>query len=94
MDEIAIPLESQRRLLSLSRRTLEGFVRRVCRTAEAVDDPYLQASHYGAFVSLHLNGELRGCIGSCAPDGPLFETVIEMTKAAASRDHRMEPVRA
>jgi hypothetical protein len=28
------------------------------------------------------------------PDRCLYETVIEMTEAAASRDHRMEPVRA
>ena len=94
MSEIAIPSESQRRLISLSRRTLESFVRRACRTDEVMDDPYLQAIHYGAFVSLHANGELRGCIGNCTPDAPLFETVIEMTEAAAARDHRMEPVRA
>jgi AmmeMemoRadiSam system protein A len=94
VSEIAIPSESQRRLVALARRTLESFVRMAHQTDEAMDDPYLQAIDYGAFVSLHANGELRGCIGNCTPDAPLFETVIEMTKAAASRDHRMEPVRA
>jgi uncharacterized protein len=94
MSEIAIPPESQRRLLDLSRRTLESFVRGGARPTEGTADPNLQMIEYGAFVSLHANGELRGCIGSCTPETPLFETVIEMTKAAASRDHRMKPVRA
>jgi AmmeMemoRadiSam system protein A len=94
MSEIAIPPESQRRLLQLSRRTLEDFVRGAGRRSEEINDPYLRADRYGAFVSLHAIDELRGCIGSCTPDRCLYETVIEMTEAAASRDHRMEPVRA
>ncbi|MDH3446319.1 MAG: AmmeMemoRadiSam system protein A [Deltaproteobacteria bacterium] len=95
MSEITIPTESQRRLLHLSRRTLENFVRGAGRTTEAdevLEDPYLQLTDYGAFVSLHIDRELRGCIGNCNGDTPLFKTVIEMTEAAASRDHRMEPV--
>lgn len=94
MSEIAIPPPSQRKLINLSRRTLEGFVRGASRAAEPMDDPYLQSVQYGAFVTLHADKELRGCIGSCTPAAPLFRTVMEMTEAAASRDHRMEPVRA
>ena len=94
MSEIAIPAASQRRLINLSRRSLESFVRGRGCSAEGIDDPCLQSNHYGAFVSLHAYGELRGCMGSCTPDGPLFRTVVEMTEAAASRDHRVEPVSA
>ena len=83
MSEIAIPPESQRRLLQLSRRTLEDFVRGAGRRSEEISDPYLRADRYGAFVSLHAIDELRGCIGSCTPDRRLYETVIEMTEAAA-----------
>jgi hypothetical protein len=54
----------------------------------------LQTVHYGAFVTLRANSELRGCIGNCTPTTSLFEMVVEMTEAAASRDHRMEPVKA
>jgi AmmeMemoRadiSam system protein A len=93
MGEIAIPLESQRRLLQLSRRTLEDFVCRVVRRGDEITDPYLQTTCYGAFVSLHAVDELRGCIGRCIPEHSLSDTVIEMTEAAASRDPRMEPVR-
>ena len=93
MSEIAIPPESQRQLLQVSRRTLEDFVRGSGRCAETISDPHLNATHYGAFVSLRAINELRGCIGSCTPDRSLYETVMEMTEAAASRDPRMAPVR-
>ncbi|MGL1102748.1 AMMECR1 domain-containing protein, partial [Vibrio parahaemolyticus] len=36
--------------------------------------------------------ELRGCIGTCTPSGPLRETVTEMTEAAATRDRRVRRV--
>jgi AmmeMemoRadiSam system protein A len=90
--DVYLPVESQRRLILLSRRALDEFVRRVERQSEQMDDPYLQSREFGAFVSLHKEAELRGCIGNCAPNGPLFETVTEMTEAAASRDHRVKPI--
>lgn len=48
----------------------------------------------GAFVSLHEreSGELRGCIGSIEPQGPLIETVAGAAVAAATRDPRFTPV--
>jgi len=92
MDDIYIPPDSQKRLLQLSRETLEGFVLRWERQDCRIDDPYLLTSRYGAFVSLHKGEELRGCIGTCFPTNPLYETVVEMTRAAASRDHRVPPI--
>lgn len=92
MEAINIPPDSQRRLMDLSRQTLESFVRGERRKPEKIDDPYLLTSQYGAFVSLHRGAELRGCIGTCFPTRPLYETIIEMTEAAASRDHRVAPI--
>jgi len=46
----------------------------------------------GAFVSLHLNGNLRGCIGYIHPAQPLYKTVQEMAIAAALQDPRFDPV--
>lgn len=46
----------------------------------------------GAFVTLKLQGELRGCIGSVEGHAPLVETVVRMAFAAAVRDSRFEPV--
>ncbi len=46
----------------------------------------------GAFVTLKLNGLLRGCIGSMRPVSPLAETVMHMARSAALEDPRFIPV--
>ena len=46
----------------------------------------------GAFVSLHKQGRLRGCIGHFGEDTPLHEIVAEMARAAAFEDPRFMPV--
>ena len=48
----------------------------------------------GAFVSLHKQDRLRGCIGHMAEDIPLCEVVAEMARAAAFEDPRFMPVTA
>jgi len=93
METIDIPPSSQKRLIGLSRQTLESFVRGTAKRPERIEDPYLATPHYGAFVSLHRGEELRGCIGNCFPTRPLYQTVVEMTEAAASRDYRAPPIR-
>lgn len=45
-----------------------------------------------AFVTLHQEGQLRGCIGHTATDTPLRVVVAEMTRAAALEDSRFPPV--
>ena len=47
---------------------------------------------FGAFVTLTLGGHLRGCIGNVVGDGPLWETVWNMARAAAFEDPRFRPV--
>ena len=49
-------------------------------------------SKCGAFVSLHKQGSLRGCIGHFGEDTPLCEIVAEMARAAAFEDPRFMPV--
>jgi AmmeMemoRadiSam system protein B/AmmeMemoRadiSam system protein A len=46
----------------------------------------------GAFVSLHKQNRLRGCIGHFGEDVPLHEIVAEMARAAAFEDPRFVPV--
>ena len=46
----------------------------------------------GAFVTLHLHGELRGCIGLIEPRLPLYETVAEMAAKSATSDPRFDSV--
>lgn len=44
--------------------------------------------HLGAFVTLDIKGQLRGCIGMMRPAGPLYVTVAAMARAAAFHDQR------
>jgi uncharacterized protein len=50
--------------------------------------------HSGAFVTLHADGELRGCIGHPGSDRPLDEVVGQCAVAAATEDPRFPPVTA
>ena len=42
----------------------------------------------GAFVTLHISGNLRGCIGNIIGREPLYATVWHMAQAAAFADQR------
>jgi AmmeMemoRadiSam system protein A len=42
----------------------------------------------GVFVSLHIDDDLRGCIGYIESDRPLVETVVSCAVAAATADTR------
>lgn len=44
------------------------------------------------FVTLNLDGMLRGCIGSLAPVAPLYESVRDNAANAAMKDNRFSPV--
>ncbi len=47
----------------------------------------------GAFVTLKMNGRLRGCIGHIIGDRPLWKTIIKMAAQAAFNDPRFPPLR-
>ncbi|MGL1863067.1 MAG: AmmeMemoRadiSam system protein A [Pseudodesulfovibrio sp.] len=44
--------------------------------------------NFGAFVTLKLGGNLRGCIGNVQGEGELFSTVWDMAQSAAFEDPR------
>lgn len=48
----------------------------------------------GAFVTVQVAGELRGCIGTFRPMGSLAATVARMAVSAASEDPRFHPLAA
>lgn len=55
---------------------------------------YLDTDYCGVFVSLYVNGELRGCIGNLNAKAPLPELIAEMAQAAARHDPRFAPLQA
>ena len=46
----------------------------------------------GAFTSLYLNGQLRGCVGYVLPTSAVYRAVAETARAAAFEDTRFYPV--
>jgi AmmeMemoRadiSam system protein A len=46
----------------------------------------------GAFVTIHISGRLRGCIGYIVGQKNIPETVLDMSQASAFRDPRFSPL--
>ena len=90
--DLGLTPEEKRALLELARKTIEAK----CRGNRA-PEPKAQSSTLdeprGAFVSLHKDGRLRGCIGQIHARQPLVRTVAEMAVAAAFEDPRFPPLR-
>lgn len=55
-------------------------------------EPEFQAKR-GLFVTLRLDGDLRGCIGLIQPRRSIAEEVVEMAREAAFGDPRFPPLR-
>lgn len=76
----------------MARRALEQFVETGSVAAIQPEDQALLEPG-ACFVTLWKKDELRGCVGVLKARRPLFEEVVEMTRAAASEDLRFLPVR-
>ena len=69
-------------LLKLARKVVEAQVtRKEISGVEPCNDPAL-SQPCGCFVTLHVDGLLRGCIGTFQASSPLWKTVIEIAKAS------------
>ena len=52
----------------------------------------LKEKGYGVFVTLSLDGRLRGCIGRFTSPSTLYATIREMARSAAFSDPRFPPL--
>lgn len=100
LPDLAIPPEAGELLLRLAHVAIaeavaDGWARLASRSDLLPETPppaILQPA--AAFVTLHEDGGLRGCIGSLAADRPLWQTVVGAAVAAALDDPRFAPVTA
>ncbi len=80
-------------LLELAHRSIEcGLSHGSPATVVASDYPRELAKHRACFVTLHLGGDLRGCIGSVERVRPLVVDVADRAFAAANKDPRFSPL--
>jgi AmmeMemoRadiSam system protein B/AmmeMemoRadiSam system protein A len=86
--------EQKKMLLDIAKQTVDKYVRENKVPEFNILDDRLNWKE-GAFVTLHKDAELRGCIGQIIPsDDALWEVVRDMAVAAATEDDRFDPVRA
>ena len=79
----------------LAWQSLESYVHRheILRVPDGLPAE-LTRRRAGAFVSIHKQGRLRGCIGTILPvRGCLAEEIIQNAVSAATRDPRFDPIR-
>jgi AmmeMemoRadiSam system protein A len=84
--------EAQEDLLRIAR----AAIAHVIGIEEKGPDPFSEGSalHSGAFVSIHIGKDLRGCIGYPESDLPLAEVVRRCAVSAATSDPRFPALKA
>ena len=83
--------DQKEKLLKIARDSISHYLKTGKKLDVEVDDEALK-ENMGAFVTLHKNGELRGCIGHMEAAEPLYLTVRNMAIAAAVEDYRFSTV--
>jgi AmmeMemoRadiSam system protein A len=87
-------IKEQRYLLESARRTLESRCRGEPPTKFLPPGEFTHLTECrGAFVSLHEETKLRGCVGRHTSDLPLYRLIPEMAVASGFQDPRFPPLR-
>lgn len=93
IEEFDLDRTEQYALLALARESISHRLQG--KALPSTELGFEKTSRIGAaFVTLHMQGELRGCIGHIRAITPLAETIQEMALAAAFDDPRFQPVRS
>ena len=79
--------EQKKRLIAIARNSINEIIsnKKVLQVEE--NDPVLMQRR-GAFVTIKIDGRLRGCIGRIIGDVPLAKIINEMAVEAATSDPR------
>ena len=81
--------------VKLARLSLETFVKTGKRLERLPDNLPLEMTEHaaGAFVSLHVHGQLRGCVGTTGPTAEnIAWEIVQNAVSACARDPRFLPV--
>lgn len=83
--------EQQKFLLDLARQAIEHHLKTGKPLDVKIKDKALQEKR-GAFVTLKIDDQLRGCIGYPLPYKSLYETIMDVAVSAATQDFRFQPM--
>ena len=81
----------KRKLLGIARKSIESYLKNR-KYLEVQENDSVLTQIMGAFVTLHKDGQLRGCIGNIIGRQPLYLTVRDMAVESATADPRFSPV--
>ena len=94
--EIEEQIASSDEYVRLARKTIETYIRtgEKIRPAEMDLPSEMKERRAGAFVSIHKQGLLRGCIGTIGPTMKnLAQEIVTNAISASTRDPRLDPIR-
>ncbi len=83
-----ISQEEKKIILGLARKSIASIYSKDDNTNNGTQESTTLNSKCGAFVTLTINSELRGCIGYITSDNPLHETIKDAAVQAALNDPR------
>jgi len=92
-DKFQLPLSIRQTLLHAARDAILDFLQDRMEQDRLLDKyPAILREARASFITLNLQGKLRGCIGSLVPHRPLIQDVRANARSAASKDPRFRPV--
>jgi AmmeMemoRadiSam system protein A len=93
LSEAVLSDADRRALLRLAR---DAIAEAVCRQSlpQNIPSEGIFSFRRGAFVTLHVDRRLRGCIGVIEPEEPLGDVIVRCAASAASQDPRFPPLRS
>jgi AmmeMemoRadiSam system protein A len=83
--------DQEQSLLRMARFAITHYLEKGKPPDIKTDDKTLKQER-GAFVTLKVKDQLRGCIGYPIPYKPLFETIVDVAISAATKDFRFSPL--
>ena len=89
--DTSLTREQEKSLLRLARLAITLHLQEGTSPSMETDDVTFKQKR-GAFVTLKVKDQLRGCIGYPIPHKPLFETIIDIAISAATKDFRFSPL--
>ncbi len=84
--------EERNELLKIARTAITEYLKKGEKIYPEVKNEKLKENR-GVFVTLHVGGKLRGCIGYPLPYKPLYQAVVDNAIHAATEDWRFEPIK-
>lgn len=88
-----VDIATQKEFLRMARQTIKSYLlNKTIPEFAPVNE--LMKEQRGVFVTLTINGELRGCIGHHESNVPLYKLIPQMAAAAAFGDPRFLPLSA